>query len=519
MGCLKADREQVSAWVEEQMPALIQMLTEICQIRSVAEVKDAKYKPFGEGCIEVLNKMLQIGQEEGFATRNFDNYVGSITYPGKTNENIGIWAHLDVVDEGKDWDFSPYEPTVKNGYMIARGCNDNKSSAAIAMFVLKYMKEHNIQLNHTLELYAGTCEEQGMDDIDYFVEHYPCPTLSLVPDSGFPVCCGERGSFNGELTYSKCCEGLLDVKCGDDLYTVPEKAEAVLRFSEERWLKCALAMDEELRESMQAEVLAEMAARHTANASAECNELVFKNGIRVYMEENKIHITSTGISTQASIPEKGDSALTKLAAFICKNQLLERPEVEIFEMVCRINNATHDGSGLNVFCRDEMSGPMKLVATKLNFIGKEDEESSEKYPQIAFISKYPFSKNDFPYEENARKVAEDYGFELKVTRLGKATFFNPDRPVVERLTDCCNEVLGTNDKPFVMSGGTYARKLPNALAFGTGMRVPKAPEGMFRPGHGSYHQPDESISLERVQKALEVYIHAILAIDDMDLTE
>ena len=199
--------------------------------------------------------------------------------------------------------------------------------------------------------------------------------------------------------------------------------------------------------------------------------------------------------------------------------MLEKPEVEIFEMVCRINNATHDGSGLNVFCRDEMSGPMKMVATKLNFVNEEGKENDAKYPVIEFISKYPFSKNDFPYEENARKVAEDYGFELKVTRLGKATFFNPDRPVVERLTDCCNEVLGTNDKPFVMSGGTYARKLPNALAFGSGMRVPPAPEGMFRPGHGSYHQPDESISLERVQKALEVYIHAILAIDDMDLTE
>lgn len=509
MGNLKADREEISAWVEAQMPALIQMLAEICQIRSVAETKDAKCKPFGEGCRDVLHKMLQIGEEEGFETRNFDDYVGSITYPGKTKENIGIWAHLDVVDEGEDWDFSPYEPTVKNGYMVARGCNDNKSSAAIAMFVLKYMKEHNIQLNHTLELYAGTCEEQGMYDIDYFVEHYPCPTLSLVPDSGFPVCCGERGSFNGELVYSKCCEDLLGVKCGDDSYTVPDKAEAVLRFSGERWLRCVSALGSASPQEKQ-----------------ECSEPVCGKGIRVHKEGEELHILATGISTQASIPENGDSALTKLAKFICENQLLLQPEIGIFEMICRINNESHDGSGLNVFCEDEMSGPMKLVATKLNFVAERTgEESHEdavaglKHPVITFISKYPFSKNDFPYEENARKVAEDYGFELKVTRLAKATFFNPDRPVVERLTDCCNEVLGTNDKPFVMSGGTYARKLPNALAFGTGMRVPKAPEGMFRPGHGSYHQPDESVSLERVQKALEVYIHAILAIDDMDLTE
>lgn len=490
------DGAEIHSWVEAQMPALIEMLTEICQIPSVAQVKDAECKPFGEGCVKVLHKMLQIGEAEGFETRNYDDYVGSITYPGKTKENIGIWAHLDVVSEGDDWDYSPYEPTVKNGFMIARGCNDNKSSAAMAMFVLKYMKEHNIQLNHTLELYAGTCEEYGMHDVEYFVEHYECPTLSLVPDSGFPVCCGERGAFNGELAYTGECVDLLDVKCGDELYTVPNKAEAVVRFSEERWEKCKRAT-----------------GLKTSDDTATEQTLEFEHGIRVCIVGEELHIAANGISTQAAIPEKGDSALTKLAKFFCDNELLDATEIGIFEMVCRINNATHDGSGLNVFCEDEMSGPMKMVATKLNMMAE------RKSPIISFISKYPFSKNDFPYEENSRKVAEENGFELKVVHLGKATFFNPDRPVVKCLTDCCNEVLGTNDKPFVMSGGTYARKLPNALAYGTGMRVPKAPDGMFRPGHGSYHQPDESISLERVQKALEVYIHSILAIDDMDLTQ
>lgn len=499
---------EIKEWVQAKMPELIDILTEICRIRSVAETKDAECKPFGQGCREVLHKMLQIGEEEGFQTRNYDDYVGAVTYPGKCEENIGIWAHLDVVDEGTDWDYFPYEPTVKNGYMIARGCNDNKSSAAIALFVLKYMKEHNIQLNHTLELYAGTCEEQGMYDLDYFTEHYVCPTLSLVPDSGFPVCCGERGSFNGELIFKGVCEDLLNVECDGDLYTVPDKAKAVLRFREEKWERC-------------------MAALQNVTAKAEVSHETA--GICVCREGDEIHIHATGVSTQAANPEKGDNALTKLAAFICDNQLLPSSESEIFEMVCRINNKTHDGSGLDVFCEDKLSGPMKLVATKLNMAGDDKEKSDAgmeggigtgaKYPVISFISKYPFSKNEFPFEENARKVAESCGFELKVTRFGKATFFNPDRPVVKRLTDCCNKVLETNDAPFIMSGGTYARKLPNALAFGTGMRVPKAPEGMFRPGHGSYHQPDESISLERVQKALEVYIHAILEIDDMDLTQ
>ncbi len=508
--------DEIKAWVHDKMPELVEVLTEICRIRSVAQVKDAPVQPYGEGCIKVLQEMLRIGEENGFFTRNYDNYVGSITLPGKSTENIGIWAHLDVVDEENvaDWDYAPYEPTVRDGYMIARGCNDNKSSAAMALYVLKFMKEHNIELNHTLELYCGTCEEQGMYDLDYFVEHYDCPTLSLVPDSGFPVCCGERGVLNGKLTYRGECRELLEVKCDCGLNTIPDKAEAVLRYTDECWEKCRQAQNNTTT------------AGETTGHGFEPEK---SGGIQVYQEKDTIRIHATGVSAQAAIPENADNALTKLAAYICENQLLPDDETTIFEMICAINNEKHDGSALNVFCEDAQSGPTKLVATKLNMIntaGAEGQQSEEqettldgKQIVIEFVARYPFSRNDFPYEENITKAADARGFDYTQTKWTKATFFNPDRPVVKRLTDCCNEVLGTNDAPFVMSGGTYARKLPNALAFGTGMRVPKAPEGMLRPGHGSYHQPDESISLLRVEKALEVYIRCILEIDTMNLRE
>lgn len=49
------------------------------------------------------------------------------------------------------------------------------------------------------------------------------------------------------------------------------------------------------------------------------------------------------------------------------------------------------------------------------------------------------------------------------------------------------------------------------------MKLPPAPEGLFAPGHGDYHQPDESIALARIQKALEIYICGILRIDGLDI--
>ena len=182
----KVGLPEIQQWVEDKMPDIVKDLTHICRIRSVAETEAVQCPPYGKGCLEVLEEMLHMGEENGFSTRNYDNYVGKISYDtSEQKESIGIWAHLDVVDEGEGWDYEPYVPVVKDGYFIARGCQDNKSSAIMGLYVLKYMKEHHIRLEHGLELYLGTCEEQGMFDLDYYCDNYECPALSLVPDSGF----------------------------------------------------------------------------------------------------------------------------------------------------------------------------------------------------------------------------------------------------------------------------------------------------------------------------------------------
>ena len=193
---MKSEQQKTEQWIEDKLPEIVRDLTRICRIRSVAEPEGAKVPPYGQGCKEVLEEMLQLGRENGFSVRNYDDYVGCISY-GDTSEEyqadaVGIWAHLDVVEEGdkNEWQYSPYEPQVKQGYLIARGCQDNKSSAIMGLYVMKYLKEHGIRLRHGLQLYLGTCEEQGMYDLDYYISHYPAPDLSLVPDSGFPVCLG-----------------------------------------------------------------------------------------------------------------------------------------------------------------------------------------------------------------------------------------------------------------------------------------------------------------------------------------
>lgn len=480
--CGQTGQTEIQNWIEKNMPGIVEDLKRICRIRSVAdlETKATEEMPYGKGCRDVLQEMLLLGEENGFQTHNFENYVGRITYPGKTEKNIGVWAHLDVVEEGKDWQYAPYEPIVKNQYFIARGCQDNKSSAIIGLYALKYLKEHGIVPEYTMELYLGTCEEQGMYDIDYFLEHYKAPGLSLIPDSGFPVCMGERGSFNGELRCDEACgPEILEVKCDCDLYTVPDRAQLCVAYSGEIWEKCKDAV---------------MCEDGKTGVFAQKDE-----------ENKRILLTAAGISTQASNPKKGKNAWSLMADFICQRKLFGEAEQRTFSLI-KDMNADYCGTALGAACQDEWSGPTVMTATRLRMC--------EGHFVIDFISKYPITKNEYPFEKNALDEACRRGFTLHTTRLSKANYFEPDRPEVQILTEISNQVLERDDAPFVMSGGTYARKLPDALAFGTGMPLPERPADIFKPGHGDYHQPDESIALERIQKGLEIYIRGLLELND-----
>lgn len=471
-GQIQPDREEIRCWIEEKLPQFLQDLTRICKIPSVARVNDTDNPPFGTECIRALEEMLQIGSEYGLSAENFENYVGRISY-GKGEHSIGIWSHLDVVEVQDGWQYPPFEPTVKDGYVIARGCQDNKSSAVMALYVLLYLKEHGIETKHSIHAYMGTCEEKGMYDLDYFVKHYDCPDLSLVPDSGFPVCCGERGAFNGELKSDrKVGARLIDFYSDNGLYQVPDQAYAVVKDCD--------------------------------GIRNLCQKLPAY--VKAAQENGNWRISYEGVAAHGAAPSSGRNALTGLAETLCGYHLVD-PEDEELLTLCSELNRDGKGTALDVACEDEISGPMVLTVTQGRL--------EDGHLVFGFMSKYPVTCNALPMEERASKAAGDRGFQLKVTRYAKANYFDPSHPAVEILTRTYNEISGEQSKPFVMSGGTYARKLPRAFAYGTGMPLSPPPEGLFLPGHGDYHQPDEAISVERMKRSLLIYICGILQVDQL----
>ena len=133
------------------------IIKDLCDISSIKSVSDASsdVKPFGQGCQDVLNCMLKKGEREGFVSHNYENYIGSILLNTGAEENIGMWAHLDVVPEGEGWMSEPYTPVERDGYLFGRGVGDNKSAAIGGLYLQKAIRDLNIPVKHNIELFLG----------------------------------------------------------------------------------------------------------------------------------------------------------------------------------------------------------------------------------------------------------------------------------------------------------------------------------------------------------------------------
>jgi len=77
--------------------------------------------------------------------------------------------------------------------------------------------------------------------------------------------------------------------------------------------------------------------------------------------------------------------------------------------------------------------------------------------------------------------------------------FNPNAKIVKRLMADYSRATGENPPPAISGGGTYAKRLPNAIAFG--MWFPGKPY----PGH----DVDEQITVKDLNRGVNVLVEAL----------
>lgn len=464
------EKKKLSLWIDENMSSLTRDIIELVNIPSVSVETEDPEKPFGEACLNVLEKVLEIGKRMGFQGKNHDNYCGTFLWKGDTDSEIGIFSHLDVVPEGNGWSYDPYGAVVEENCIIGRGTTDNKGPSMAALYALKYLKEIGWKSRHSIRFFFGCNEENGMKDIQYYINNNPMPIFSFTPDAAFPVCYGEKGIMVIDADYDIKSSNLKEFSSGVSSNAVPSDAYAIIE-GEELSLRNAL------------------------------------NGKDIHSIENlgngSFKITVKGIAAHAAFPIGSDSAEVKLARILKESNLVDEKAQKLINSITVIFDDYY-GAGLGVPYEDNISG-------RLTHIGGIARTSDGVFRQNINI-RYTITADRELMTRQIVKVLEENGFVIVNIKDSPPMYIDENEPVVGVLTDICNKHIGFSLKPYTMGGGTYARWLKNAVAYGPG--TPGA-ENKFGPERGRGHQPDEYIELDKLKTAISIYVEAIKSIDSM----
>lgn len=459
--------EEKAAFFEKNKDEFLEAIGALVRIPSVSDPNGSSSYPFGEACANVLDKALAMGEKLGFQVQNHGYYGGSILMLGEEKSEIGIFAHLDVVPAGEGWSRPPYELQVEDGWLFGRGSTDNKGPAVTALYAMRFLKESGIRLRHTVRLFLGCSEENGMRDIQYYLSHFPAPEFSFTPDASFSVCYSEKGILEMELT-APLPKELKEFSAGNASNTVAGNAWAVL-----------------------------------SDPSTLLPEPVVDRwpGIRLSWENGKRKILAVGRSAHAAFPEGAVNAGAVLAAYLCQSGFMGKEAKRILSFPAECLKE-HYGEALGIAYESETLGKLTAVCGMIRI--KEDTL------RLNINVRYPA---EMEAEQIVRCVTEQaalYGWEVDTVYDDAPSYISPDHPLVRALDETCKRELGNSFVPYTMGGGTYARKLPNAVAFGPGIRGQKKPGP---DGHGGGHQPDECVQLKVLEQAFRIYVDSLMAVD------
>jgi len=161
---------------------------------------------------------------------------------------------------------------------------------------------------------------------------------------------------------------------------------------------------------------------------------------------------------------------------------------------------------------DEISGKTTCAGTVLRLEGR--------VMTLNLNIRYSITADSEKMIERLGTYAAEYGAYWRLERDSKPGYFPKEHPAVSFLTDLFNEWSEQEKEAFVMGGGTYARKLPNAFAYGLSGMVETDEEKalkktLFRPGTGGAHEPDEALYLRTYFEGLKFYTLAMIELDQV----
>lgn len=459
------------AEVDKRKDALMADLFSLLEINSERDdsLVDTAH-PFGPGPVKALEKFLEIAARDGYETKNVDNYAGHFTF-GEGDEELGIFAHLDVVPAGSGWETDPYQPVIKDGRLYARGASDDKGPTMACYYGLKIIKELGLPVSKRVRFVIGTDEESGWADMDYYFENsgLPKPDFGFSPDAEFPIINGEKGNITAYLHFKGENNGVFvlhQFTGGLRENMVPESATALIT---------SPLSSQDLQEKLD-----NFVATHPVFA-----------GSVAQTADGKLEVTVTGKSAHGAQPASGVNGATYLAKFL--NQFdFDGSAKDYLDAASYYILEDHDGKKLGVASHDENMGDLSMNAGVFRFSADADDNT------IALNFRYPKAEDEATI---ARELAKLAGVvHVTLSEHGHTPHYVPvDDPLVATLLDVYERQTGLKGHEQVIGGGTFGRLLPRGVAYGA----------IFPDLIDTMHQANEFMAVEDIYRSAAIYAEAI----------
>lgn len=431
-----------------------EIIKDLSDLISIASLLDETTKtekaPFGRKVREALDWLLTKADSEGFKTTDVDGYAGVVSY-GEGKKAISSLGHLDVVPADGEWFKTPFEPFIKEGYLVGRGSKDDKGPTIAAFYALKILKDLNIQLDKRIDLIVGCDEETHMRCMEYFKEHYPLPLMGIVPDADFPCVYGEKGILQFKVILPNNTK-IKSMKAGSRSNIVIGQAAALLDES--------VTIDHQLYEVY-------LKSQHLSGTINDNN------------------IALIGKAFHASLAHKGINAAIKLLQFIGAST----DDESLSDLAYKLSDPF--GLNMDIAYDSPYMGPLTM---NLGVIDVNEESIN-----LTIDIRYP---HELKGNDIINKIQEQLP-EAVITEVhdSQPLFSDPQSDLTKACLQAYQKVTGDMHTPaLTMGGGTYARVLPNHIAVGGEFPQVTDPKWVGGP-----HEINEAVHIESLIKAVAIY--------------
>ncbi len=428
--------------------------------------------PFGKECRRMLDNAKKVFEDHGFkADVMSDGHYGLAEIGGKNGKTIGVFAHSDVVPTGDGWIYTddPFKPVIKDGCMIGRGVDDNKSGLVMALYIPEILKAGGVELQSRYLVFVGSSEETGMDDIEFFTGDASqiMPDVCLVPDGSFPVCAGEKSICRYHAISTVPFKDIIEFEGGFAYNVVLDKINVKLRYSNALY--------------------------------ADCIKIAEKGEVSVSADGDIINVKAVGVAKHAAMPDGGINAAHVFAENFKDCPSLCQSDRKLLSDVALL---TGD------FYAEKVGIAHEDFLGKLTFVNGMCRLEDDGRVNISVDIRHGCTLDSETLSEKIHAAMEKLCWNAEITEINTGYGYDRQSEFVKLLesvyNDCAVAAGQTGDESYYSAGGTYSRMLKNSYTIGTEAYYLPATRPEMPAGHGSFHQCDESMPINRFIEAIKI---------------